>query len=122
MLVGTSDADQVFHPFAISVNKGESAGDFEFTFRALKAFDPEWAPRILLADGSDAITAGFRAVFGNPELRLMCFFHVTFNLEKFYKGLSKHRKYLEMRRDIHYLQTCKDEGTFLKASELFMKK
>lgn len=119
MIVGTSDKGQVFHPFAIAVCKGESANDFGYIFDALHNFDLEWKPRLLLADASESITRGFVNIFGVPSVRIMCFFHVLQNVEKHFKRLTK---YKDLKQDIYALQTCKDESTFLKASNLFLEK
>ena len=63
VLVGTSDQDRKFHPYAVAVCKGEGTDDFSFIFESLRSHHLVWHPEVLLADGSDAITAGFRAVF-----------------------------------------------------------
>ena len=81
MLVGTSDEDRSFYPFALAVCKSESAADFEFIFDCLHTYDWEWKPRILLAEGAEAITAGFCAIFGMPEVRVMCLYHAIANVE-----------------------------------------
>lgn len=120
MVVGTSDKNHVFHPFAIAVCKGESGNDFTFIFDALHNFNLAWQPEVLLADASQSITQGFTNVFGVPKIRLMCFFHVLTNVEKYFKRLTKSNP--NLKPDIHALQTCNDETTFLKASELFLKK
>ena len=72
LLAGTSDSARVFHPFLLAVTKVESTKDFEFIFRVLHNFVPEWSPNILLADGADAITQAFTLVFGEPKVRLIC--------------------------------------------------
>ncbi len=122
MLVGTSDKMKIFHPFAIAICQSERASDFAFIFDALQNYILNWHLRILLADGSDAITSGFESVFGTPAIRLTCFFHVKQNLEKYFKLLRKCPEYLNHKRDIFSLQTSKDEKTFCVATGLFLKK
>lgn len=122
MVVGTSDKNNVFHPFAIAVCKSETTDDFGFIFTALHDLDVEWKPTVLLADGSDAITAGFQLVFGEPLIRLMCFFHVLKNIEKYLKVLTKGKRHGDLKDDIHALQLCQSDLAFEKASQLFMKK
>lgn len=73
LLAGTTDSSRVFHPVLLAVTTGETSEDFKFVFRALHNFHLEWTPTFLLADGSEAITNGFRAVFGEPLARLMCY-------------------------------------------------
>ena len=84
LLVGTSDKNNVFHPFALAITKNEKTKDYEFIFRAVEMFSDDWKPRVLLADASEAITAAFQKVFGTPLVRIMCFLHMTQNVEKFY--------------------------------------
>ena len=122
LLVGTSDADKVFHPFALAVTKGETTTDFTFLFQALHNAYLEWSPTILMADGSDAISNGFTAVFGPPITRLMCFFHVIKNLETYFKPLTKKGVRLHLKEDIYALQSCSDKNKFSKAAALFMVK
>lgn len=76
---------------------------------------------ILLGDGSDAITAGFRDVFGEPEKLVMCFIHVVENLEPYSKRLKKSDQ-TNLNRDLRCLQTATDEEMFVTASHLFIQK
>jgi len=118
---GTNDKNQIFHPCGLAVCSSETSGDFSFIFRTLHNFDLQWSPKILLVDGSDAITRDFKEVFGAPEVRLMCFFQVRQNLERYFKALPATTSG-RLLSDIHALQTCPDEETFHVASELFLKK
>lgn len=120
MVFGTSDRNQVFHPFGLVVCNAETGEDFRFIFEALHKYNLQWQPSVLLADGSDAITMGFVKVFGVPLVRIMCFFHVVENLEKYLKVLPKNL--LHIKQDIDVLQICPDEETFKSAMELFFKK
>ena len=89
ILAGTSDRNNVFHPFALAILRGEAAEDYAFVFGALHQWDAKWKPSILLADGSDAITSGYATIFGVPDIRCMCYFHVLHNCEKYLKTLEK---------------------------------
>ena len=109
IVIGTTDKDQVFHPFALAVCNTETAEDFQFIFETLHDFDLEWQPSILLADGSDAITNGFCAVFPAPSVCLMCYFHVRHNCEKHLKRLTKGGLCGRLKYDIAHLQTCRSE-------------
>ena len=122
LLVGTSDADKVFHPFAVAITKGETAEDFAFIFRALYESDLEWSPTLLLADGSEAITNGFLSVFHHLDKRLMCFFRVMKNVEMHLKPIIKNKGGLKLKEDIYLLQTCPNEETFENATKLFTQK
>jgi len=55
---------------------------------------------VLLAGGSEAITAGLRTVFGVPKIRVMSFFHVLHNLESRFKKLLQREAYRDLRHDI----------------------
>lgn len=122
IIVGTSDANHVFHPFAVAVTKGETAEDFAFVFRAVHEADLQWNPTILLADGSEAITNGFQAVFSHPFTRLMCFFHVRKQVDMYLRPLTKDQLGPRLKGDIYALQTCASTEHFEKASQLFLKK
>ena len=100
ILAGTSDANNVFHPFALAVLKGETDEDYAFVFKALLEWDSEWKPDMLLADGADAITSAFVKVLGDPLVRIMCYFHMLQNCEKYLKPLKKCRGHL--LSDIEY--------------------
>jgi hypothetical protein len=122
IIIGTSDSNHKFHPFAIAVCTREAAADFTFLFRAVHAYNIKWHPTIFLADASDAITAGFVEVFGEPKLRLMCFFHVVKNIEKYFKSITKGGHNSELRGDLSALQSAKNSATFRKASDLLLQK
>lgn len=121
LLVGTSDANYVFHPFAVAITKGEAQEDFEFLFRALSIAIQEWKPTVLLADGSEAITNAFTSVFGAPEVRLMCFFHVIKNVDKYLRLIEASLR-VQLKEDIYTLQSSQNPEIFVKASGLFLKK
>ena len=120
LIVGTSDMNNVFHPYALAITKGDTKEDFSFIFRALHEADLEWQPSILLADGSQAITNAFLAVFHVLDVRLMCSFHFHKNVETYIRPL-KH-VYAKIKADIYVLQTCSDRDMFEKASSLFLQK
>ena len=122
LLVGTSDANYVFHPFAVAITKGEAEEDFEFIFRSVSKAVSEWKPIILLADGSDAITNGFSAVFGEPEVRLMCFFHMIKNVDKHLLIITVIDVRNQIKADIYTLQSSQSQQIFRKASSLFLRK
>lgn len=122
LLVGTSDANRVFHPFAVALTKGETQEDFAFIFQEIYKAVPEWKPSILLADGAEAITNGFTVVFGSPEVRLMCFYHMKTKSDSHLRLVSNVDYRSQLEEDINVLQTAPNEKTFKKASALFLKK
>ncbi|GBN13390.1 hypothetical protein AVEN_13845-1 [Araneus ventricosus] len=93
LIVGSSDMNRTFHPFAIAVCSNETESDFAFIFNCVKDScykinETEWNPKLLLADASSAITNGFKAVFGFPFRRLMCYFHVVKNIDGKLRGIQ----------------------------------
>lgn len=122
LLVGTSDKNKVFHPFALAVSKNERTEDFEFIFRAVEMFSNDWKPEVLLADASEAITAAFEKVFGAPRVRIMCYFHVTENVEKFLRPLSNQKTINQIKSDMQALQNEQRRDIFDVASALFLQK
>ncbi len=76
-VTGHTDYNKKFHPTSISVSTTENEDDFAFVFGAIKqgthdALDREWKPSIIMSDGAKAIPNGFRKVFGDDFLELMC--------------------------------------------------
>ena len=122
ILIGTSDKNNKFHPFALAVLKGETTDDYAFVFRSMKLHVSDWSPKMLLADGSDAITAAFEQECGIPDVRIMCFYHVLHNCEKYLKPLQKCGKSDALKADITTLQHCRNQESFSKASQLFLRK
>ena len=106
----------------IAVCTGESADDCAFIFKALKGWSPEWSPSILLADGSNASTAGFTEMFEPPVTRLMYYFHILHNTEKYLKVLTKNGVCGQTKVDLNALQSSKDEAIFKKGAQLFLSK
>lgn len=122
LIVGTTDANHVFHPFAVAVTKGETEHDFAFVFKALHEADLEWTPTFLLADGSEAITNGFTTVFSHSFIRLMCFFHMKKRVETHLRSLPKDGSRECLLSDIQALQICENSDHFQKVSKLFLTK
>ena len=80
-VIGVTDAGRHFHPISISICSNETAADFEFVFSSIKQIveklhNVRYNPTILVADGADAITNGFKSVFGPGIIRVMCWAHV----------------------------------------------
>jgi hypothetical protein len=121
LIVGTSDQNNCFHPFAVAVTKGETAEDFSFIFRSLRVYHTDYKPSILLADGSEAITNGFIAVFTEIAVRIMCYFHVIKNIEKYMKPIKICTR-VQLKTDISTLQMAANREIFLKAVDLFFCK
>jgi transposase-like protein len=108
------------------VTSAETAEDFKFIFEAASdAFTAftgqEYRPSVLEADGAHAITNACDAVFPNTT-RIMCWFHVSQNVDKKLSTIRSKKIQDAIREDIHQLQLAKSESEFIKASGLWLKK
>ncbi|RNA29252.1 hypothetical protein BpHYR1_046834 [Brachionus plicatilis] len=131
IMIGTTDRRKHFHPYGICITSNETGHAFRFVFEALKkvVFDVmqlEFSPKIVIADGADAITIGFQDTFVDIfELRLMCFAHVIrkvdMQLNRFATDAQKAIK-KSIRQDIMLLQLCESEAIFDAALQLFITK
>jgi hypothetical protein len=93
LIVGTSDAYKRFHPIGLAVCTNERAADFQFLFEAVcfcltDLGLPKPTSFDLVADAADAITNGFKAVFGDNFNRIMCWFHVEEAVKKRVKSVN----------------------------------
>jgi hypothetical protein len=75
-VIGTVDKAKKFNAIALCISKD----DYEFVFQSLREsvlehHGFEINPKILVADGAEAIHNGFKAVF-NMEKRIMCWAHL----------------------------------------------
>jgi len=122
VIMGCRDKNNTFHPFCFAVCKGETSEDYAFVFDSTRKQNPDWSPSILMADGSEAITAGFERVSGAPCVHLQCFFHVRKNIEKYLKMLTKGGVSGQILADLNCSQTCLTESTFHLAARLFVEK
>ena len=109
LVIGTSDADKVFHPLGISITTKERKFDYKFLFngivngRKLLGLNPLVSNLSLMADGADAITNGFE-LSGFFGTRGMCWFHVTKNIKSRLLLLESKSKSSEINQDIHFMQ------------------
>jgi hypothetical protein len=121
MVTGTSDFAKKFHPILLTFTTNETSKAYEFTFRSLKKGVYEVLgyninPKYLLADGARAITNGFEAAFGNDYTRLMCYFHVLYNLKK-------HKAAFQATyNDLKAMHLCINLEEFHFLSKLFISK
>jgi len=101
----------------------EKTDDYIFLFKSVKNGVQDFNPKVLIANGSDAITNSFVAVFGKNYNRIMFWAHV-------YRALDKNIKNYcvditscnEIMDDVMFLQLCQSQTVFQKASELFLTK
>jgi hypothetical protein len=79
LVVGSSDANKMFHPICVAICAHETEEDFKFVFRSLAAAIPGLSPQFSLSDGADAIFNAARSVW--PQIsRVMCYSHVHMNV------------------------------------------
>lgn len=127
IIVGTTDQDRHFHPFGVGLSSGETANDFAFMFRAMvdgvqRVFGVNYQPGTLVADAADAITNGFRDVFGNGFKRVTCWAHMVRAVDKQLKRIANVEFRERILADIHVLQLCQSELIFDAATRLFIGK
>jgi len=103
LLTGTTDANKKFHPFSVSVCTNETHEDYEFIFKSLieildKLYQYEYKPNVLIADGAEAITNGFKQAFEYESIndfhRVMCWAHVHRNVSPKINKIKSKGKYL----------------------------
>ena len=127
LLIGSSDANKVFHCVGIAVTTRERQNDYAFLFKSLQlAREKLNLPKIpqsvnLMADAAGAITNGYRLA-GFTGIRGMCWFHVTKALKSKLAKLKNDEIASKIRSDIHFLQLCQTPTIFESASKLFLKK
>ena len=126
-MVGTTDKQRAFHPFGIALCINEQTNDFESIFKSVqltveKLCNINYCPIILVADGSGAITNGFINVFNVIEKIIMCWFHVTKNVDTQLNAIKDKKMKAELRQDIEFMQLIKNGTIFDAAIELLEKK
>ena len=127
LVVGTTDKQCAFHPFGISLCMNEQTNDYEFMFKSIqltveRLYNIFYCPVILVADASAAITNGFINVFNVIEKRIMCWFHVTKNMDSHLNTIKDKQNKAQLRLDIEFIQLLKNEEIFDAAIQLFIKK
>lgn len=88
----------------------------------LETLHSEINPTAILCDAAKTISNGFRAVFGDDCLMLMCWFHVKKAIEKnigLYFSKEMHQLVID---DIDTLHLSRSSKIFENASQLFLQK
>lgn len=127
LIVGTTDRDRSFHPFALSVTSSEQTVDFTFLFMALKdnvfsIYDEYLTPEVLISDAAKSIQIAFSKVFGTDVTIRMCWAHVKKNIQKRVEKSINKSLQKQILSDIDDLQCASSSDVFDRACESFMVK
>lgn len=126
-VTGHTDYNKKFHPTSISVSTNEDEETYTFLFDALKRstkniLGKELSPTALVCDAAKAISNGFRSVFGNDFVELMCWFHAKRAMKDNISHIIPAARHVEVLNDIDRLQLAQNPAMFDKASLLFIEK
>lgn len=88
IVVGMLDRMQHFHLLAMCVSTNQRETDYTFVFDSIKNAvtkycDRAMAPKVLVSDYAYAIRNAFYGVFPSAEKNVICWSHVTRNLNNF---------------------------------------
>lgn len=87
LVLGTVDRSKRFHPICFACTATETIDDFKFLFNAVAGAVKEYCgcafePKILIADGANAISNAFNETFETAETNIMCY--VSFFYQQFF--------------------------------------
>lgn len=74
----------------------------------------------LISDAAPAIFIGYQKSFKHKTARVMCWFHVMFNVNKYKFNSQTNRR--KAKEDLHKMYLIYDEKIFDEAAKLFVKK
>lgn len=125
IVVGTVDRLKRFHPVAYACSTNETTADYEFVFEAIRdatenIYGHKFEPKILIADGADAIRNAFYNAFPSAVIDIMCFAHVIRNVRK-RTFRTKTNKPLVLD-DIRKIQLASNKNAFLMMTNLMCAK
>lgn len=126
IVLGATDINKRFHLIGLTITSNETAQAFEFTFKSLvmgvrKFANKEMEPTALMCDAAPAIHNGFRQVFGDKPIILMCYAHVMSNVQRKYKFTNQANKDL-VKKDLRILHYAPNEKAFDIGYNLFVQK
>jgi hypothetical protein len=117
---GTEDRWRRFHLIGLAVTTEESTVELESALESLKQHvneartdrDPEvWDPRIVMADGSSAITAAAARAFPFA-IRLNCFYHIKAGIKARWESHLRPKDYDELQKDVSIISKARSEKQF----------
>lgn len=118
-MVGTTDWNKSYHPYALCVCSNEKAEDFQFVFEGLKngtnfVLDFTMKQTAIVCDAAFAISNAFLTTFGDDMVVVMCWFHAIKAMEREIERTVKKKNQEKMLGDIYYLhiasQPCSTMG------------
>ena len=133
LLVGATDSGHTFHPFGLAVVPNEDEDSFAFLFRTLRtlAHEINGAPlhsSPVLSDAAAAIYNGFNTAKHDvdpeetsPTLRLLCWFHVAFNIKKKLHLIKSDEKREKVHSDLCLMQLSPDQVFFTQQRQHLRK-
>lgn len=124
LVVGVTDLDRHLHPSGISVCTDEKTADFIFIFQSLvtgvhRVVEQSFQPTTLVADAAEAIHNGFKFVYGDDVLIIMCWAHLKRAVQKRYRGKPNIKQILD---DLDVLQLSPCIESFHNGLRLFFEK
>lgn len=126
-MAGTTDWDKSYHPYGLAICTDEKTEDFKFVFDGLKegarkVLNYEMKPKVLVSDAAGSIHNGFRAVFGDDIIIVMCWFHAKKAMEKQSRLIVQKANQAEILKDIEYLHLASTPEMFRYGAQLFLTK
>ena len=108
LVAGGSDAVRSFHPVIIGISDAENENAYTDMFKAIKRYNPNFNPEAVMADGAAYITNAIAGQWPWSK-RLMCWFHMTYNVKKWFgkqnaKLFTKVKRMLQVVQKAHSLQ------------------
>ncbi|KAG4068613.1 hypothetical protein HA402_004954 [Bradysia odoriphaga] len=124
LVVGVTDLDRHLHTSGVAVCTEEKTADFSFLFQSIatgmyKILGICYAPTTLVSDAAEAIANGFKAVFGEGVLIIMCWAHVKRAILKRYKNNPNINDIL---KDLDLLQLSPSTEYFQIGLKIFLEK
>ena len=125
-VVGITDSERAFHPLGFGICSSESTEDFRFIFLNLakgveQLFGPQCKTKFLVADGSQAITCGFKEAFGYNPMRVMCWYHMITAVDKQILLVREKENRVKIREDIQHMHYALSEKEFKYLRNYFLR-
>lgn len=125
IVIGTTDNARKFHLVGLALTKRETADDYRFAFESVKngmmaVNERTIKARAVISDAAPAIFNGYAKVFDHLTVRIMCWYHVMYNFQKYKFNSQANRKLA--KEDLNKMHLLYDEKIFDQAAKLFVQK